>query len=122
MPDNALNYRQAGGIGLLSDYYTIDRDHGVMLPMLKENIVFSEHSLATDGGFHEFQVIACRKVLSSFNDWLRERVHTLFQESLSRFGLLGLGSDDLTSWRLDAQRYEAIGSGWYRKTAVCMEV
>ncbi len=122
MAESAVNYRLAGGMGLLSDYYAIEREHAVMLPKLKDNIVFSEHSLATDAGFHEFQTIVCRKTLSSFNDGLRERVHALFVQSLSRFGVLGLGNDDLTAWQMDAHRYEVIGSGWCRKTAVCMEV
>jgi len=37
-----------------------------LTPSLKKNIVFSEHNLATDGSFNEFQVIVCRDVLRSF--------------------------------------------------------
>jgi len=63
-------------------------------PSLKKNIVFSQHNLATDGSFNEFQVIVCRGVLGGFNNRLRERVERLIYDSLSRFGILALGPSE----------------------------
>ncbi|MGH7229794.1 MAG: CheR family methyltransferase [Nitrospiraceae bacterium] len=118
----AANYRRAGGAALLSDYYTIEGDRAVMLPSLREQVTVSEHSLSTDGCFHEFHMIVCRNILPLFNDWLRERVHYLFRYSLCRFGVLGLGDKEYPLERDDDKFYEGIGNGWYRKTATLTEV
>jgi chemotaxis protein methyltransferase CheR len=120
MPNHAGNYRQAGGGGVISDYYSIEQDQAVMQPFLRDRVLFTEHSLATDGGFHEFELILCRPALPLFNDWLRERVHTLFLQSLSRFGILGVG-DESAKWILNTNRYEEIGPGLYRKLASSLE-
>jgi chemotaxis protein methyltransferase CheR len=118
----AANYRLAGGTGLLSDYYTIDGDRALMRPSLTNQVTVSEHSLATDGCFHEFQMIVCRNILPLFNDWLRERVHYLFRCSLCRFGILGLGDKESPVVKDDEKYYEGIGNGWYRKTVTFTEV
>jgi len=88
----AANYQKAGGKRSLSDYFKKKGDRLLIAPSLKKNIVFSEHNLATDGSFNEFQVIVCRDVLGSFNHRLRERVDRLIYDSLSRFGVLALGA------------------------------
>jgi chemotaxis protein methyltransferase CheR len=121
MAAHAANYRAAGGIGMLSDYYAIDGDAAVMLPALKDAILFSEHSLATDGCFHEFHMIVCRRILWLFNDWLRARVQTLFQQSLSRFGILGLGQPESFTWKEPEARFDRLSHGWYRRMGVPLE-
>jgi len=94
-PDEcAANYRSSGGKWSLSQYFRKKGKRALIDPALKKNIVFSEHNLATDGSFNEFQVVVCRGVLGSFNHKLRERVDRLFYESLSRFGVLALGPAD----------------------------
>ena len=117
----AANYRRAGGAGLLSDYYTIEGGRAVMLKSLRDQVTASEHSLSTDGCFHEFHMIVCRNILPLFNEWLQERVHYLFRYSLCRFGILGLGDKESPIERGDEKYYEGIGSGWYRKTATLTE-
>ena len=109
------NYRDAGGIRSLNDYYRPEGEWGVMLPAMRNQIVFSEHSLATDGCFQEFQMIVCRHTLSLFNDWLRDRAHSLFRESLCRFGMLGLDEREVTAKKEEQPHYEDMGRGWYRK-------
>jgi chemotaxis protein methyltransferase CheR len=85
------NYQQAGGRRSLSDYYTAAYD-GIRLDRrLQENIVFSDHSLATDGVFAEVQLVTCRNVLIYFNTALRDRALGLFHASLVRRGFLALG-------------------------------
>ena len=88
------NYVKAGGTRSLSDYFKKKGNRLVIEPSLKKNIVFSEHNLATDGSFNEFQVIFCRDVLGNFNHKLRERVGRLIYDSLSRFGVLALGAKE----------------------------
>jgi len=85
------NYCRAGGKGYLSDYYTAHEGRALFSPALKRNIIFSEHNLATDGSFNEFQVVLCRNVMIYFNRRLQERVHELIYESLNIFGVIGLG-------------------------------
>jgi chemotaxis protein methyltransferase CheR len=88
-PQYTSNYLRAGGRKYFSDYFTT-RDSRIWFnPGLKKNILFSEHNLATDGSFNEFQVVFCRKVMPSFKPELQERVHDLIYESLVMFGVYG---------------------------------
>src|SRR6267142_2694428 len=66
MREYTANYHQAGGTNEFSDYYTAQYDNVIFSAALKNNIVFSEHNLATDGSFNEFQVILCRNVMIYF--------------------------------------------------------
>lgn len=94
MRDYTTNYHQAGGKGEFSDYYTAHYDSVIFSSTLKNNIIFSEHNLATDGSFNEFQVILCRNVMIYFNKDLQVRVHNLLYDSLSMFGVFGLGNKE----------------------------
>ena len=88
------NYQNAGGKESFSDYYTAHYDHVVIDKSLKENILFSDHNLATDGVFGEMNLIMCRNVLIYFNRDLQNRVLGLFHDSLSEGGFLCLGSKE----------------------------
>ena len=94
MRDYTANYHQAGGTHEFSDYYTAQYDRVIFSSALRNNIVFSEHNLATDGSFNEFQVILCRNVMIYFNKDLQARVHNLLYDSLSMFGVFGLGNKE----------------------------
>src|SRR5215813_1676683 len=94
MREYTNNYHLAGGVNEFSDYYTARYDHAIFTPLLSKNVVFSEHNLATDGSFNEFQVILCRNVMIYFNKQLQERVHSLLYDSLSMFGVFGLGNKE----------------------------
>lgn len=87
-------YLQAGGKKSFSEYYTAAYGHAIFRNSLRENIVFSQHNLATDGSFNEFNLIFCRNVLIYFNPVLQERVHKLLYESLCSFGILCLGRQE----------------------------
>ena len=102
MDEFAENYLHAGGNRSLSDYVKKKGSRLLIDSSLKKNIVFSEHNLATDGSFNEFQVIVCRDVLGIFNHKLKERAGRLIYESLSRFGFLALGANEA----LDELPYE----------------
>ena len=95
------NHHAAGGRSSLSDYYTAAYGRAVFDKSLKERIVFSDHSLATDSVFAEVQFISCRNVLIYFNRSLQDRALTLFRESLCRSGFLGIGAKE--SMRFSAQ-------------------
>jgi chemotaxis protein methyltransferase CheR len=88
------NYHQAGGTREFSKYYKVDGEFVTLEPLLKKNIIFAQHNLATDQSFNEFHVIICRNVLIYFNTELKKRVIQLFYDSLSEIGILGLGSQE----------------------------
>lgn len=108
MQEYTQNYLQAGGKRSFSEYYTAAYDNAIFRSSLKENMVFSQHNLATDGSFNEFNVILCRNVLIYFNQSLQERVHRLLYESLSRFGVLGVGRQESLKFTPHEHSYEAL--------------
>ncbi|HWO17430.1 MAG TPA: CheR family methyltransferase [Kofleriaceae bacterium] len=88
------SYLAAGGRASLADYYTVAYDAAVMDRRLKQAIVFSDHSLATDSVFSEVQLVSCRNVLIYFQKELQDRALGLLADSLSRRGFLGLGTKE----------------------------
>lgn len=94
IPGFTRNHHESGATRSLSDYYTAAYGGAVFDKSLKENIVFSDHSLATDSVFAEVQLLSCRNVLIYFNTELQNRAVGLFHEALCRKGFLGLGSKE----------------------------
>ena len=88
------NHQRAGGKSSLSDYYTAAYGRAVFDKGLRRNVVFSDHSLATDSVFAEMQLVSCRNVLIYFDRVLQDRALTLFRDALCRKGFLGLGSKE----------------------------
>jgi chemotaxis protein methyltransferase CheR len=111
MQKYAVNYLASGGTGAFSDYYTAAYDHVILRPSLRDQIVFSQHNLVSDGVFNEFNVILCRNVMIYFTRPLQERVHGLFSRSLATFGLLGLGSHESLRFLATEREYEPLVAG-----------
>src|SRR5690349_10951926 len=113
------NYVKAGGKTAFSEYYAADSNHAILRSSLRKNIVFSQHNLVTDRSFNEFNVILCRNVLIYFNQALQNRVHRLLYESLSKFGVLGLGHKETISYTPYEDRFETLEEGekLYRRIA-----
>ncbi|MBL8301685.1 MAG: protein-glutamate O-methyltransferase CheR [Ideonella sp.] len=88
------NHQRSGAHGSLSDYYTAAYGRAVFDKRLREHIVFSDHSLATDSVFAEVQLVSCRNVLIYFDRPLQDRALGLFRDALCRRGFLGLGSKE----------------------------
>lgn len=106
MRQHTANYLAAGGREEFSNYYTARYDSAIFAPTLKQNLVFAQHNLATDGPFNEFHVVLCRNVLIYFNKSLQERVQTLFAQSLVRLGFLCLGSKETLRGSQRQSEYE----------------
>ncbi len=119
MREYTVNYHQAGGLHEFSDYYTAQYDNVIFGSGLKSNVVFSEHNLATDSSFNEFQVILCRNVMIYFNKDLQARVHNLLYDSLSMFGVFGLGNKESLKFTPRAEDYQGLNETdkLYRKVA-----
>ena len=93
-PEFSRSYQLAGGRRSLSDYFTAAYDKMVFDRRLREGVVFSDHSLATDNVFAEVHLVTCRNVLIYFDQGLKDRALGLFHASLVRRGFLGLGSKE----------------------------
>jgi chemotaxis protein methyltransferase CheR len=88
------NHRKSGGKSSLSDYYSAAYGGASLDMTLRQNVVFSDHSLVTDAVFSEMHLISCRNVLIYFDRALQDRAIGLFQDSLARKGFLGLGAKE----------------------------
>ena len=95
------NHARSGARSSLSDHYTARYGRVVFDKSLREHMVFSDHSLATDSVFAEMHLVSCRNVLIYFERELQNRAFDLFRESLCHRGFLGLGSKE--SLRFSAQ-------------------
>jgi len=104
----SANYQKAGGRTSLSDYYTAAYGRAVFDKSLRQHIVFSDHSLATDSVFAEMHLVSCRNVLIYFNRQLQERALGLFRESLCRKSFLGLGAKESLRFSSHAEAFDEI--------------
>jgi chemotaxis protein methyltransferase CheR len=102
------NHRKAGGRASLSDYYTAAYGRAVFDKSLRQHIVFSDHSLATDSVFAEVQLVSCRNVLIYFNSDLQNRAVGLFRDALCRKGFLGIGMKESLSFSVHARSFEDV--------------
>lgn len=88
------NHQLSGGKSSLSDYYTAGRNSVIFDKSLRQRVVFSDHSLATDEVFTESHLISCRNVMIYFNRELQDHAIGLFKNSLTYKGFLGVGSKE----------------------------
>lgn len=87
-------YQQAGGQRSLMDYFHTAYSNAIVRPELKRRVTFAQHNLVTDGVFGEMELIICRNVMIYFDAELKQRVFTLFSDSLHHSGFLCLGSQE----------------------------
>ena len=108
MQEYTENYIAAGGKRAFSDYYVAKYGGALFSPSLTRSVVFSQHNLVTDSSFSEFNAILCRNVLIYFDKSLQARVHELFYNSLTMFGILALGSRESLRFSPYEDCYEQI--------------
>ena len=118
MKEYTANYFQAGGKLSLSEYYTAKYDGALFAPRLVKNVLFTQHNLAMDRGFSEFNVIVCRNVLIYFNRELKNQVLGLFSESLAKLGVLCLGRKESLRFTAFEEAYTELSAREriYRRT------
>jgi chemotaxis protein methyltransferase CheR len=102
------NYREAGGQESMGDYVSLAYGSAKVDPALYKNVVFSDHSLATDSVFTEAHFISCRNVLIYFDRELQNRATCLFRDSLTRGGYLGLGSRETLRFLEPSPQFKTI--------------
>ena len=113
----STSYLQAGGKRSLADYYTAAYGNAIFDRALRSQIVFSEHSLATDSVFSEVELVSCRNVLIYFDRELQGRAFRLFHDALAPRGFLGIGSRETVRFSPVADAFEefAAAERIYRK-------
>lgn len=111
------NHRASGAPDSLANHYTAKYGSAVFDRTLRKNVVFSDHSLATDMVFAEVQIVSCRNVLIYFEKPLQARVIALFRDALCERGFLGLGSRETLRFSAHADAFEPFASEerWYRR-------
>jgi chemotaxis protein methyltransferase CheR len=106
MREYTENYIKAGGQRAFSEYYLAKYDGAQFQRSLVENVVFAQHNLVSDRSFNEFNVVVCRNVMIYFDRSLQDRVHRLFYESLTMFGVLALGAKESIKFSPFEDRFE----------------
>jgi chemotaxis protein methyltransferase CheR len=102
------NHTRSGARSSLSDYYTAAFGGAMLDKSLRQHIVFSDHSLATDSVFAEVQLVSCRNVLIYFDRALQDRAVGLFREALCSKGFLGIGSKESLRFSTHADWFEEL--------------
>ena len=100
------NHRKSGAKRPLSDSYTEAYGRAVFDKSLRQNVVFSDHSLATDSVFAEVHLVSCRNVLIYFDRKLQTRALDLFRDSLCRKGFLGVGMRESLHFYPNAKHFK----------------
>lgn len=111
------NHQASGAPCSLSNYYTANYGSAVFDRSLRKNVVFSDHSLATDAVFAEMQLVSCRNVLIYFERPLQERAVALFRDSLCVRGFLGLGAKETLRFSKHEADFDVFAAEerWYRR-------
>jgi chemotaxis protein methyltransferase CheR len=105
-------YRQAGGTASLADYYTAAYGKVAFDRRLRKNMVFSDHSLATDHVFAEVHLVTCRNVLIYFDRALQDRAVGLFADALVRTGFLALGAGESLMFTPQRDAFRELDRQW----------
>lgn len=118
MAEYQENYLKSGGQANLADCFEIHGKRAVLIPQLRNRITWAQYNLVTDASFNEFQLILCRRALADFGPVLRQQTLTLFHDSLSLFGVLGLDRELDDGDALSAN-YAAVFAHqpWYKRIA-----
>jgi chemotaxis protein methyltransferase CheR len=112
MKDHTRNYIKSGGKYSFSDYYSARYDSAILKKSLKENVVFADHNLVTDGVFGEMHLVICRNTLIYFNKVLQDKVIGLFKDSLISGGFLCLGSKESLTFSAHKEAFNPIVAKW----------
>ncbi len=91
---SGMNYKLSGGKKTFQEYFVKKGKFYQIKKRFKQQVLFFNHNLATDGIMNEFQVIICKNVMIYFDNELKQRVINLFDNSLECNGFLILGQSE----------------------------
>lgn len=104
------NYNRTGAKAPFSDYYHAKYGAARFADALRERITFANHNLVSDGVFNEVNVVICRNVLIYFDNHLKDRVLSLFRDSLCHRGFLCLGSKESLKFSCVTEEFETVSA------------
>ncbi len=110
MQNATENYQKSGRTQAFGDYYTAEYGAAVLDRSLKENVVFAEHNLATDGAFSEVHLVVCRNVFIYFNRATQNVALQLFCDSLPFAGYLCLGTKESLDFSAYSQVFAVVSA------------
>ena len=111
------NHQASGAPCSLSTHYTAKYGSAAFDRTLRKNVVFADHSLATDAAFAEVQIVSCRNVLIYFERALQDRAVALFRDALCARGFLGLGAKETLRFSKHEAAFDVFApeERWYRR-------
>jgi chemotaxis protein methyltransferase CheR len=117
LDEYAARYVDAGGMRQYSDYLDVEEGLARFKPTLRQQMVFAQHNLVSDGSFNEFHLVVARNVLTHFNRSLVYRAHQVVFESLVRLGYLGVGTKETLRYTPHQRAYEQVDTSeqFYRR-------
>jgi chemotaxis protein methyltransferase CheR len=101
-------YARSGGNARFEKYVESGGSQLRYAERLRENIVFAQHNLATDGSFNEFHLVVARHALAKYNRVLVYHAHQVIYESLVRLGFLALGTKESLRFTPHQKAYDAM--------------
>ena len=108
LDEYGARYAEAGGTRQFTDYVDIVGTQAVFKAGVREQIVFAQHNLASDGSFNEFHVVVARGVITHYNRTLSYRAHQVIYESLIRLGYLGVSAKESLRYTPHQRAYEEL--------------
>ncbi|MGD0053120.1 MAG: CheR family methyltransferase, partial [Vulcanimicrobiaceae bacterium] len=113
LDEYSQRYAESGGTRLFSDYLDLAGSTAAYKAVLREQLVFAQHNLATDGSFNEFHLVVARNVFTHFNRSLAYRAHQIVFESLVRLGYLGIGARESLRYTPHQRVFEPVEAAEY---------
>jgi chemotaxis protein methyltransferase CheR len=103
-------YVESGGTRSIADYCTVAYGALKFDNFLRNAVLFSDHSLATDSDFAEVNLVTCRNVLIYFTRALQDRALSLFHQSLAPRGYLCLGARETLMFSTYAPQFTDVSA------------
>ncbi|ARE40996.1 Chemotaxis protein methyltransferase CheR [Rhodovulum sp. P5] len=91
-------------------YFEFHRDQYVVVPALRQRIIFSVHDALTDPPFLNLDLISCRNLLIYLTEEAQARVISMFLFGLRKDGYLFLGPSETLGQLTD--EFESVNARW----------
>ena len=107
---NERNYIRFQGENTLEKYYEFRKSRYYISDEILKNINFSKYDLVQDNQHQKFDFILCRNVMIYFNQTLQNKVLSKLNQSLYKFGYLGVGSKESLIWCDVANKFNTVNN------------
>lgn len=108
---SAERYRASGGRSSLSEYFVEGEGITSIRPALLSSIHFAQHDLSTDASMNEFQLVWLGSAFLDLPEGIKQRALRVVDESLRRFGCLGVADRELLRHLPEPNAYCEVARG-----------